>query len=161
MIKAWRDEKGGFILIFTTILMSFFLGMCAVVIDGGTSIFNKHIVVNAGDAAALAGTSAVEGKLVFDEFNNPIGQRPVLNPVIADSYAMGTLTTNIEVMKFNQRGISVDEVIGVSLDGDGDGNLDSYSIRLKGTVDAPLFGPILGLSERVPFDKTVVAKVNE
>ena len=69
----WTDQKGNFTLVWTSILMMFFMGICAVVIDGGTCVLKKHLILNAGDAAALAGSSAVEGKLIFDDFGNPAG----------------------------------------------------------------------------------------
>lgn|GEM_PF-3322794 len=159
--KIWADQRGNFSLIWASILITFFLGICAVVIDGGTAVLKKHIILNVGDAAALAGSSAVEGKLVFDDFGNPVGEMPVLNPIIADTYAAGTLDANMAAMKFNQRGIALEETYGAAVDADGDGYIESYSLRLRGTIDAPLFGPVLGLSDRIPFDKTVVAKVRQ
>lgn len=137
------------------------LVMCAfaaLALDGTMVIYRKHVIYANADAGSLAGSSATEAKLVLDAGMNPIGEKKVINPIFADTFASQTVSYNETLMRFTQRGIKLQNVQGYAVDDNADGDYDGYFLRLSGKVDAPLWGRILGMSTEIPF--SIPAKAN-
>lgn len=143
----------------TTIFMLVMCAFAALALDGAMVIYRKHVIYACADAGALAGTSATEAKFVLDAGMNPVGEKRVVNPIFADTFASQTVSHNEAVMRFTQRGIKLENTWGTAIDGDFDGDYDGYALRLEGKVEAPLWGRILGTSTEIPFSIPATANL--
>lgn len=159
LFKAFlNDQRGAMIIAWTTIFMLVMCAFAALALDGTMVIYRKHVIYANADAAALAGASATEAKLVLDAGMNPVGEKKVVNPVFADAFASQTISQNQSLMRFTQRGIKLQNTLGYSVDINSDGDYDGYFVKLSGTVDAPLWGRILGMNTEIPF--SIPARAN-
>lgn len=132
----------------------------AVVLDGFRIFVLKHELQSVADSAALAGASAVQGKIVFDPVTGtPIGERLELDPNTADIYATQLLSQNITAHNFSGQGITnVQTIDKGAIDADVDGTLDGYYIKLSAEIESLIYGQLTGKGKTLKITREAEAK---
>lgn len=159
LVKLLKNQKGVLSTTFA-ILLPLILIVMAMVLDGARIFVLKHELQSVADSAALAGASATQGKLTdFDPVTGmPLGEKTVLDPILADSYATQLLYENIAAHNFTGQGIENVQVLDKrAIDKNVDGTLDGYYIKLSAEIESLIYGPLTGDGKTITIHREAEA----
>lgn len=162
LFKLLKNQKGVLSTTFA-ILLPLILIVMAVVLDGFRIYVLKHELQSVVDSSALAGASAVQGKIVFDSTTDEItGQKLVLDPNLADIYATQLLAQNIAAHNFTGQGIKNIQIVEHhAIDKNVDGTLDGYFMKVSADIDSLLYGQLTGAGKTIQIDREAEAMADE
>lgn len=161
-VRLLKSQKGVLSTIFA-ILLPLILIVMALVLDGFRIFVLKHELQSVADSSALAGASAVQAKLSdFDPVTGlPAGEKLVLDPILADSFATQLLSENITAHNFTGQGIKNVQIMDKrAIDKNVDGTLDGYYIKLSAEIDSLIYGPLTGAGKTINIYREAEAKAD-
>lgn len=161
-LKKFLFKEEGWVVAYFAVLLPIFLLFGALGLDYGRAFVLKHQLQSACDAASLAGASAATAKFIVDGFGNPVGEKLVLDPIIAEIWATDVWNQNVVSLNFASKGVAiVDTSNHIPLDSDSDGYLDSYRWGVTATIQSFLAGPITGTGNTITVTRSADSKLKE
>ncbi|WP_051273713.1 TadE/TadG family type IV pilus assembly protein [Desulfotruncus alcoholivorax] len=159
LVKLIKNQKGALSTTFA-VLLPLILIVMALVLDGFRIFVLKHELQSVVDSSALAGASAVEGKLTIDPVTglSTGNDKLALDANMADIYAVQLLNENIAAHNFTGQGINNIQIVEHhAIDKNVDGTLDGYFIKVTANIDSLLYGQLTGAGKTIQINREAEA----
>jgi uncharacterized membrane protein len=151
--RKFLNDDNGYLVPMSVGFLPIILLFLSFSLDFGRVYLLKHQLQGATDAAALAGTSQFEVRLVFDSNYVLLGTKPVINSALADAEATSVFNQNIALTNLVGQGVTIVNTVQNTLDD------THYYYGVTADIPTYIAGPIMAmLGSDVDFNKLRVVR---